>query len=378
MKYQILGPDDPALIVLDAQLKAHPEWETSLRILPWAQYQPEMNAALHANHSPYQAVCVPGHIWLPGLAHAGQLAAFEDLLPRVPAGRIAAYHAPDIMPAVAAECRYVGRQYILPLFTDGHILFYRKDVFDLKDSTGVAVVNPQHLPVLLEKATLKEGMFPLALKAHASESLTDWLPYLWAFGGEILDGDNQPAFTSPAAIHSLEFYCSLKRFCPPEPHTYGNLEIANALKEGRAAMAASWGGQAAMILDDSNPYRKQIGAAVFPTPWNATWGVSIPANQPLSDQTGMMSILYDAASPLLDRQVTRIAGSPVRSASYNPDELQAFSWLPAQHEMLRRCQSLPPVPELSRYLGALYQAVAQAFTGEKSAEEALKDATIGR
>ncbi len=374
MKNKIIGPNDPALQVLDSQLKSHPEWETDLTILPWAEYQTTVNDSLQAKISTFQAVCIPGHIWLPGYADAGQLTPFEELVPHLSEERINAYRKADIMPSVSAECHYKGSQYILPLFTDGHILFYQKEIFTFLEKTSVPVIDPVSLPAILEKAYLKEGMYPFALKAHSSEILTDWLPYLWAFGADVLDDQNKPAFNSQAAINALEFYCSLKRFCPPDTHQYGNQEIADALKQGRVAMAASWGGQAAMIMDDANLFKKDFGFAVFKSPWNATWGVSIPANLPQKEQINILNVLYAAASSEQDLMVTQVAGSPVRSTSYSQTELSKYSWLPAQFEMLTRCKTLPATPILSRYLGALYQAVYRAFIGEKTPQNALNDA----
>ncbi|MBA4383257.1 MAG: hypothetical protein C0410_00835 [Anaerolinea sp.] len=374
MKYQVIGPNDPALEVLASQLKAHPEWETALTILPWAEYQSKVTESLQAAKSSYQAICIPGHIWLPGFADAGKLTAFEDLLPNLTADQIDAYRSAEIMPSVAAECKYNGSQYILPLFTDGHILFFRNDIFPYIENNSVPIIDPRDLPDVLEKAYLDEGMYPFALKAHSSEILTDWLPYLWAFGGEVLDDKNLPAFNSKAAINALEFYSSLKRFCPPNTHNYGNQEIADALKQGHVAMASSWGGQAAMILDSTNPFKPLFGSAVFPSPWNATWGVSIPANLPQTEQINILNVLYAAASPEQDLLVSQIAGSPVRSTSYSQEELAKYSWMPAQYEMLQRCKTLPANPVLTRFLGSLYQAVYLAFIGEKTPQNALNEA----
>ena len=72
-----------------------------------------------------------------------------------------------------------------------------------------------------------------------------------------------------------------------------------------------------------------------------------------------------------DRQITRLAGSPVRRSSYAPEALAAYSWLAAQQEMLRRAKPLPARPELGAFLGALYEAVHSAFTGARSPADAL-------
>lgn len=374
MNYQILGPDDPALAVLQKQLMSHPEWNTELIIVPWAEYQGILDTAIQSQQSPYQAVCVPGHIWLPGMVVDGKLESFDHLLSEVKPQFIHEYNLADIIPSVYQECLVNGKQYLLPLFSDGHIVFYRKDLIDLSKSDHVTTINPREIPSLLEKLDLPFGQYPFALKAHASEILLDWLPYLWAFGGRMVDENNQPAFNSSVAIQSLEFYTDLKRFCSPDTHLYGNIEILNALKSGLVAMATSWGGQAAPILNEDNPFTSDFGTATFSHPWNATWGVSIPANQTQAAKAGILTVLYRAANPQQDREVTRLAGSPVRLSSYSPEEMGKFSWLKAQKEMLERRKLLPTHPGFAKYLGPLYANVYAAFTGEITAIEALNKA----
>ncbi len=372
MKYKILGPDDPALAVIQQQLKDHPEWETELIIVPWAEYQPMMDASLKEETSTFQAVCVPGHIWLPGLVEKNLLADFDSLFPTMDPSVYDAYQPEDIISSVAKECKFNGKQYIIPLFTDGHLIFYRKDLINLNCEEQVPEITPFDLPEILKNSTQKDGAFPMALKAHPSEILLDWLPYLWAAGGKIWDSEKQqPLFNSPEAVKALEFYVSLKAFCPPDTHTFGNLEISDYLKSGKVMLATSWGGQAALILDENNPYRDIIGTALFTYPWNATWGISIPQNQPENVKTEILSILYQAASPEQDRDVTRIAGSPVRNSSYTTDQFEQYPWLAAQQQMLTRCQTLPTDPAFSKYIGPLYEAVYKAFIGELTPTNAL-------
>lgn len=374
MSYQILGPDDPALAVLQQQLLDHPEWEAELIIVPWAEYQGMLDIAFQALRSPYQAVCVPGHIWLPGLVADGRLESFDTLLPDVDSQLIQQYNLTDIMHSVYQECLVNDEQYLLPLFSDGHIMFYRKDLINLPLSDQSSTLNPREIPAILEKIELSSGQYPFALKAHASEILLDWLPYLWAFNGKMVDESLQPAFNSHEAIQALEFYTSLKHFCPPDTHLYGNIEILNGLKLGKVAMAASWGGQAAPLLAAENPFRSDFATTTFTHPWNTTWGVSIPSNQTIAAKTGMLAVLYQAANPQQDREVTRLAGSPVRSSSYLAEEMGKYSWLKAQKEMLERRMLLPTHPGFAKYLGPLYANVYAAFIGEMTASEALNKA----
>jgi multiple sugar transport system substrate-binding protein len=367
MTFRILGPDDPALIALNDILNEHPSWETRLVILPWAEYQAALDSALASAVSPYQAVCIPGHIWLPGLVDKGQLAAFEPLLARVPEEIQSAYDAGDLVPAVAAETRCDGKTYLLPVFTDGHLLFFNKRMVELEDG---AVVSPMKLDSLASRSKPPAGGHVLALKAHPSEIFLDWLPYLWEAGGEIINGDGEPGFSGTAGVQALEYYISLKRWCPPQPESYGNAEIAAALSEGRISMAASWGGQAAAIYSG----KVKMGAAVFPKPWNTTWGISLPSNQPAPVLGSTLERLFAICGPELDSGVIRVAGSPVRCSSYSMENCARYPWLGTQIKMLRSASRLPADPRLGLFLGDLYTAVYEAFIGHLPPRQALEGA----
>jgi len=375
MTLDVLGPDDPALDALRQALARHPEWETGLTIVPWPEYRQCLMAALTSERAPYQAVCVPGHVWIPELVDAGYLASVDSLLGGVSRDIIDGYMPQDIMPLIARESHYRGHQYMVPLFSDGHVLFYRKDLVTLPDGDGVPIVSPQALGALAAKAHRPPEVYGLALKAHPSEIFLDWLPFLWGEGGDIFDDEGQPAFASEAGVRALATYCDLRHFCPPDTHTYGNAEIAGALKSGRVAMATTWGGQAAaIVLASDGTHSDRLGTAVYSRPWNATWGVAIPANQPVALQERVLSILLQAMGPDTDRKVTRVAGSPVRRSSYSPTEMTRYVWLRSQHEMLSRADMLPMHPQMGSLLEVLYPAVYAAFVGEATPRQALSRA----
>jgi multiple sugar transport system substrate-binding protein len=372
MAIRILGPDDPALKALELHLEDNPKLDVTLEIIPWAAYRDTLMEVLQSGEADFQAVCVPGHIWLPELAAAGYLAPFEKL--EISKYAALSYQAEDLMPKVAAESIYEGQRYLLPLFTDGHLLFYRSDLIEIGGGdTTLPTVHPMKLREMAEKAFTKNVHFGLALKAHPSEIFLDWLPFLWDAGGTLLDENGQAAFAGQEGVSALETYCQLKEFCPADTHNYGNAEIAEALKTGRVAMATSWGGQAAdILLSLDNPYRDRIKVAIFPKPWDATWGITIPENQPQDIKNLTINTLMRTISSDLDSRVIKIAGSPVRKSSYQQNDVKLYRWLPAQYEMLNRAGMLPSDPRVGSILGFLYEAVYDAFVGSKTPSLALK------
>jgi multiple sugar transport system substrate-binding protein len=346
-----------------------------LVIVPWAAYREKLMAVLDDAQASHQAVFVPGHIWLPELAEAGYLAPIDPLMHALSPETIAAYDPDDIVPQIASECQYAGRQYQLPFFTDGHLLFYRPDVVDLDANKGVPVVSVFDLPRYAHDAHRPPKHYGMALKADASEIFTDFLPYLWEARGVLFDAEGRPDFAHKVTVEALEFYASLRTLCPPDTDQYGNSEIAQSLRDAEAALVMNWGGQTApLFLDPLLSVRETYRVAVPSVPWNATWGIALPANQPHDIQEHTLGLLMQILNTEQDRAITRLAGSPVRTSSYAPDQLRRYPWLEAQYIMLQRARLLPKTPRLGQYLDLLYDAVYRAFTEQTSAKEALEEA----
>jgi ABC-type glycerol-3-phosphate transport system substrate-binding protein len=78
--------------------------------------------------------------------------------------------------------------------------------------------------------------------------------------------------------------------------------------------------------------------------------------------------------PSFDAKVTRIAGSPTRTGSYSEAECARYPWLADQRAMLLACRTLPAAATRGPLLGALYQAIHRAFTGQVTPEAALAEA----
>lgn len=372
---KILGPNDPALDALKESIEENPDLGCELTILPWEKYRGVLDETLAAPSPDYDAVCIPGHIWLPQLADDGLLKAFGELTDQLSITTIEEYDEHDIFPSIRAECRFTGRdgisrQYVLPLFTDGHIVFYRGDLVALPD-----VVAPSDWHKHLEKVTLPNGMKPFGMKAHNSEIFLDFLPYFWDFNGQLWNDQQKPLFNSPEGAQALEYYTSLRKFCPENVETFGNGEILNAINSGEVAIVTSWGGQAAAIFDTkNNPQTGNIKTAALKNAWNATWGVSIPNRCEDENAVKTLAALMKLMGKDGDAKVTRIAGSPVRRSSYSTTEKEKYPWLASQQAMLENCKMLPIDPTFGVYLGSLYGEVYKAFCSEKSAATALADA----
>jgi multiple sugar transport system substrate-binding protein len=375
MKIKIIGPDDPALAAARKNIAENPHLNLELKVFPWAEYRAVLMDTLQAPSSPNQAVFIPGHVWIPELAEAGFITGLDELIAELPEDAWTNYHWDDIFSSVQQESCFQDQQYMIPFFNDAHILFYREDLVQLDAPGQLPEVSPLDLVSLAKKTHRPPHIYGIALKAHPSEILFDWLPYLLAAGGRIADANLRPAFVSEEGFRALQAYCQLREFAPPLTHTYGNEEIAEVLRKGQAALVTTWGGQAAPIfLDEHNPFRDKYLAAVFPQPCGGTWGITLPSNQSRNDHLKILEVLLELNSPQQDLDVLLAAGSPVRQSSYTDQAYHKYSWLRAQREIYNRIALLPIDPRVSVYLGPLTEGLVNAFLGNQSPEEALQEA----
>ena len=368
---RVLGVGDPAVYAYtDAGLDILGEWrrigggKVSFDIVPWDRYLSSLSLQFEAKEPSYDIVMLPGHLWLPEFVEAGRLAPLGPLVATIPSS-----DWDDFKPFVRDELCYHDEFYLMPSFTDGHVVFFRHDLLG-----GIEVANGLTTPMELGDLARRNNSpshHGIALKADPSEIFLDWLPYLWAFGGDLLSDDGEPAFASTEGVESLEFYRALREFAPPDTDRYGNEQIAEALRDGTVAMATSWGGQAGFIYAADGGFRTDLAVATFEKPWNVVWSFGVLAASP--DVPAAFEFLRYLSSPAIDAKVGRYAGSPVRSTTYAA-ERDTVPWYRAQEQMLDRAVRLPRHPRMNAILPAVTEKLAACVSGELPAREALDQA----
>lgn len=369
---RILGVGDPAVYAYtDEQLDILGTWrrhgggEVLFDIVPWDRYLSTLGAQWDAPEPAYDIIMLPGHLWLPEFASAGRLAPLTGHY-----SRLTGSDREDFKPFVRDELVWADEVYLMPSFTDGHLVFFQSDAEGAREidhsaaeSAAPSLLTPSEMAELARR-NHGPNRYGIALKADPSEILLDWLPYLWDEGGDLMDESGRPAFAGAAGIAALERYCSLRSVAPEQIDSYGNEEIAAALRGNKVAMATSWGGQAGFIYSSDG---SGLSATTFDQPWNVVWSFGVLRQAP--DTAAAFELLHYLSSPEVDRMVGRYAGSPVRSSTYRRDA--TVPWYPAQEAMLDRCRRLQPHPEMNAVLGALTPELAAAFAGTRTAEDSL-------
>jgi multiple sugar transport system substrate-binding protein len=345
-----------------------PEFE----ILPWEQYGARVFSEAASERPNVDAIMVAGHLWLPMLVENGRLAALQE----VDSLQSAAYDAQDILPGVRAEMCVGGVQYLVPSFSDGHILYANRMPHGITDSAGRADVTRFH-DTVRELRRDDPSRRPLILKCAPSEIFLDWLPYLRAFGGAFVAPDGEPLFDSPEGREAARVYAALASEIDPAYRPFGNGEVARAIREGEVDFAVSWGGQAGVIVPPASSRggaeRLGLRFATLTTPWNVTWAFGALAAGPRV--AACAEVLAYLSSREVDTQIGVYAGSPSRASTYaDPDLADRCPWFPAQLDLLRIARPLPPLVDLPERLGPISEALAAIVHEDAPVERALAGA----
>ncbi len=378
---KILGVADPAVLTYtDTDNNIISKWseisgvEVSFSILPWAEYFSALMKTLDGSKgnrkSDYDIVMVAGHLWLQDFVNRGFLQPLKGI--REAIAKYGPYE--DILPRIRDEIELGGPIWLTPSFTDGHIIFYKKDrIFELTGQKLPETMKPSEYLELVKEIGRNPAVGNkkfLAMKAHPSEIFLDWLPFYYEGGKGIFDDDFNLLFNTPEAACALGRYLELKEFALPGADVSGNEEVCTALQSDDCLIGVSWGGQASFIVNDEILKDNSMGFATFNTPWNVSWSFGVPAGTNLTGE--VTDFLAYLASPEVDRIIGKGAGSPVRSASYNDDK-SALPWYPIQREMVSRSKSLPGFTGSGDVYGLFYKWIFKAFTGEVTREKALTE-----
>lgn len=327
-------------------------------IVPWADYYPMMMEAF-AGEADYDIVMVAGHLWLRDFVEKGYLSELE-------------LKEEDILPVITEEMKYKGRAYLSPSFCDGHMILYRKSLLNqvLGRELG-SVITPQEYIETAKAYKTACGEQAVAMKADKSEIFTDALPFLRMYGEDAYDPDGSAACGKEETVKGLQSYVELRACAVDGTERFGNGEIAEAIRQKRAAMAVTWSGQMGEVFKDGCLEPEDLGFSTFSTAWNVTWSFGISAS--CRKKEAAEEFLRYLRSPEVDQKVGKKSGAPIRRGSYL-EGAGDCPWFPVQQKMMQLARPLPNLSKAGEKNGVLYEKIFEVFSGKKTTEEAMKEA----
>ena len=308
--------------------------------------------------------------WFPKLVENGNLAPLT--------------HGPDsdfVRPCIEV-CLYPdigGKFYALPYVGNSQLFFYRKDLFE---KYKLASPTTWH-DVLAAAKKIGEGekMFGYVMRAAAGNAVVaDFMPLLWAFGGDVLDPEGKPVCDSPAAIDALRFMLELGKLSPPGYAGFNADEVSAHLLQSTAAMSINW---PAWISAMDDPAKSKVTGKIefVPMPGEraagvgelGAWLVAVPAAS--KHAADAFEFIFWATEPAQMKKAAQRGNPPTRKSVFEDAELRAkYRAFPAQLKSLEAARPRPRTPQWNEIENAFGIYLSKANAGTMPADEAMRAA----
>ena len=212
------------------------------------------------------------------------------------------------------------------------------------------------------------------------------MPYLHSHDGGIFRDEKSGDFTvtvnSPQARKALDIYVELARKSgPPNPGSYGQAQVIQALVTGKAAHAtpviAAW-----PQMDDptKSAVVGKVNVAVLPhgaggrtTPTLGHFIGAVPKNIPKERQVAALAFLRWFQSYDAQLVYAQAGQAPIRRDVYDAAFMKTpeFRWTQAVAASSPNARMMYTVPEGPQIVSLLELRLNQAVIGEKTAPDAL-------
>ncbi|MTI18080.1 sugar ABC transporter substrate-binding protein [Rhodobacteraceae bacterium RKSG542] len=347
------------------------EWEAAnagfnvdVEFVPWGQCQEKSTTLASAGKPP--AIAYIGSRTLKQLAQ-NDLIISVDMTEE----EKATYAAP-ILGTITAG----GQQWGLPRAFSTKALYWNKDLF------AAAGLDPETPPKnwdeLLEFATvIKEKTdadgYGLAA-ASFDNTMHQFLNYMYANGGELINADGEIVFNSPNNVETMEFYGKLAEVSQPGPVAYDRAKLNPLFAEGKIAMFINgpWGRG---LIGDTN-----FGLAPVPAgPKGANSTLLITDSLAVFKGSGVEEQALSLGKWLTNPEnqmafEVKEGFTPLRDM---PEVAGIIENDPTWGTFINAIPSGGPEPFVTDYIGlqdVVVEAIQGVVLGEVSAEEAVEEA----
>lgn len=279
----------------------------------------------------------------------------DPWFPRMAEGLAALPREPDadFIPTCLEVCRKpyrTGGYFALPYVGNAQLFFYRKDLF-----AKYKLAAPKTWDDVLAAAkTIGEGekMYGYVMRAAPGNAVVaDFMPLLWAFGGDVIDPSGKPLCNSPASVDALRFMLQLGKYSPPGYAGFNADEVSAHLLQGTAAMSINW---PAWIAAMDDPAKSKVVGKIEFSPMPAgrkpgvgelgAWLVGVPAGSPHASDA--FDFIYWATEPAQMKEAALRGNPPTRRSIFQaPDLIAKFRAFPAQLASLESARPRPRTPQ---------------------------------
>lgn len=282
---------------------------------------------------------------------------------------------PDFIPAslaIGKDPYGTGDTYALPFAGNVQLLFYNKALFD---NNRIAVPTDWAGVLAASQALRQSGKLGYIIRGQQGNPIvSDYLPLLWAYGGNVFDANGRVTVDSQAAKDALQMYINLLG----TGANYERNDLVAAVADGNAGMALGWPSWFISGVDASAawaviPGKAGPSSAAHPTGMIGHWMMGVTSNS--TNKELALKLLQYLTSSENQKIMADKGGVPTRNSVYSDASLIArYAYYPTLLQATIDSVVRPRMPEWSE-IEAVYGAeLSAAVSGAKTVDRALSDA----
>ena len=288
-------------------------------------------------------------------------------------------------PAVETA-KYRDKLYAAPVYSDGALLYYRKDLLDKAGVTEAPKTWDEMAQACAKVKALPEGK---ALGCYAGqfdkyEGLTcNFSEAVQSAGGEVFGADGKPNVNTEEAKKGLNFLVDGVKSgeIPRAAVTYQEEPGRRAFQDGTLIFHRQWPYQFALAnaTDGSSKVAGKFGVAPIP-------GADGPGVSTLGGHNHAISAFAKNKATALDfikfftseesekSNLLATSQAPTRANLYDDQELiEKFPYLPTLKASIENAVPRPAAVKYGDVTAAIQEAAYGAMNGEKSTDDALSE-----
>lgn len=355
-------------------------------IREWEELHPNLTIAVENygwddGHDKYSTILRAGETvdlgygqadWMPEFAELGAIEPIENWVDSA--------IIDDLFEGVRKTCTWKETVYMLPSAASLRALIYRPDWFE---EAGLShppdtVDDVLNAAAAIHKPPDRYG-FGTCISRHKN-TVEFFLPFFWAFGGEIFDNDDDPTtvrFNEAEGAEALEYYVELCQYAQPGFEQHDVYDVLTLFNEGKCAMQHN---DAKAITNINEEIKDQV-----------KWGIALPPKYRKRNCWSVIDVCYMFATGKHKEEVADFWKLRYRTETVT-EFLKQYDLMPFSHSVAadpyyqthpvlkgfadagQYGRFLPKAPAYAQVSDALSVAIAKAVLGQASAKDALDEA----
>ncbi len=369
--------------------RENPGIKVVIDAMPYDAMRDKILASFMAPKATYDVIIVDNP-WMDEFVAGNFLEPLDERIKAIPD-----YDFEDFVRPVREIGVVGGKIYGIPFYNYAVGLIVRQDLFN--DPAYQDAYQKRYMKSLAPPTTLEDyvriaqffkeqsggKIYGVAMQPQRGYKIfEEWKNWLYAAGGDLLDEQGHVIIDRPEAVRALELYITMyKTAAPPNSLNWGFDEALRSMAAGEAAMMMSYNWMLPTLNNPQGPAGALAGKfALYEVPGGkavlGAWHWAIPRNAPNKDAS--WRFISWITSKRMEKQRVILGGAPVRvSAMKDPEVWQkgfGQSYYETVLKILEDAEPLARGPKAEEIIQVVGTELNAAVAGEKTAEQALKDA----